>query len=63
VLFLLPAEPQLSPAEEEAEQLMRQAAVAWNVQHNKELAEKFQRKAMEAVTAKVGFCQDLKPKF
>jgi hypothetical protein len=32
---------------------MRQAAVAWNVQHNKDLAEKFQRKAMEAVTAKV----------
>jgi hypothetical protein len=49
----VPAEPVLSPAEEEAEQLMRQAAVAWNVQHNKDAAEKFQRKALEAVTAKV----------
>ncbi|WIA17452.1 hypothetical protein OEZ85_014298 [Tetradesmus obliquus] len=50
-------EPQLSPAEEEAEQLMRQAAVAWNVQHNKDAAEKFQRKAMEAVTAKPGLAR------
>lgn len=47
------SEPVLSPAEEEAEQLMRQAAVAWNVQHNKEAAEKLQRRALEAVTAKV----------
>lgn len=50
------AEPQLSPAEEEAEQLMRQAAVAWNVQHNKEAAERFQRKALEVVTKEVCFC-------
>lgn len=43
----------LSPAEEEAEQLMRQAAVAWNVHRNREAAEKLQRKALEAVTKEV----------
>jgi hypothetical protein len=43
----------LSPAEEEAEQLMRQAAVAWNMQQNRELAEKMQRRALEAVTKEV----------
>jgi hypothetical protein len=43
----------LSPAEEEAEQLMRQAAMAWNMQQNRELAEKMQRRALEAVTKEV----------
>ncbi|KAF6257287.1 hypothetical protein COO60DRAFT_1524954 [Scenedesmus sp. NREL 46B-D3] len=50
-------EPQLSAAEEQAEQLMRQAAVAWNVQQNKDAAEKFQRQALECVTAAPGLAR------
>lgn len=44
----------LSPAEEEAEMLMRQAAVAWNVHKNKQQAESLQRKALQAVTKEAG---------
>ena len=39
----------MTPAEEAAEQLMRQAQIAWNVHGQKELAERMQRKALEAV--------------
>lgn len=36
--------------------MMRQAAMAWNMHHNRDAAEKFQRKALDAVTREVGVC-------
>ncbi len=50
VLYAEGQEPvQLSADEEQAEQLMRQAAVSWNLHNNRAMAVKLQKKALEVV--------------